>query len=1456
MAHPAAAPPTPGSPQPRSDSLMLPPHDPLAGCMGRSADEPIISSDIYLASHEIRASAVHPAPHTCEVSSEPESLIISSPQSLSPPSFDTGCGRAILNAHRRQRTMPGPALLEDAVRAHMPDVWSELDHDRRCSADQPAREWASENVTREPLTGLVMAARRHGAALAVDADIDALAATLHAALQDVLTYSYSELHLNIQNPPLCAEQEIVPTTATLRAWLAHRCPKISEPGPLRQTSLLCPEQFAQSDDLVAISLDDCSFSGQTAEGLLKDFIVPTREASSDSQSHTSGVASNPESDIRACTTSTLVTGPKFLKLEEMPCPAPRDCRAFFCVRRLPGARPQGWAGFGPATPSTDPVCAQGAAGADTVASKKTAGACEGIQPQRIAVLVPFYNETPVSLQRTLMSLSRAIDDMRDHLIARGQQPPEVNVFLVQDGWRMTHPTMIDYLEALFPPAHCDRDWKSLLTLIRAEVDPSRYAGENLIIQPSDQLNGTVNVALRWQLGPEEKTVALSVSTVCAAQAAASALLEMLIAWRDKNRAASIDQQLIDAIEACTAAGLAAVEVARSAQCVHSKSDDLPGGGSVKNPDLTGSHHAAASLAAAEAALSDARAAAEGRLLVKRLSTDVGSWREPDHDDDQGVVSDIARESTPSPPPPPTSHASVDLLLLACVSKALSSVANSTFAAVNAACATSPGPAENLSPTASAMVRLNQELLEAINTLLLDLRSGEARAHTSRLRRLSQTALDKTDDMLQQLTACARFAARAAEEWQDRMPPQVQHNLNVTLFVKFDNRKKHNSHEWFLRAMAAEVDASHVFLTDCSTLYEKTLLRRLFEAIEADPKLAAVTGRQRVMTYRMQEHTPLDPDGREVLLEERYPYWSPANLLDESPMKFWLRQVQRFDFESAFEAYMGAFSSAGILPVIPGPCGLYRYRTLSTPSVAATYLVKEVNGHLDPAKISPSWSQILCGRPQLGTFDEVAHSPLDWYFEIICKAVPSLVLSNLQIAEDRILSYASVVAAAEPNLRQTVVPGAVFFFEGETDLESLMKQRRRWINGTWAGYLYLLLQSRALNIAPISAGRRIAVWILFSFQALMFVSVALSQCVFLLALLASEHVLLGSQTSSGADTVVIFCAAAALYITLVYRSLSRTFDRVTIFLSLVVNTVIVLLTFAAFMQLVAEDRLALLDAPVDGVLTTGQLAIMSFAVILLPLITSLFHDWRSTYHMLTAALPFLLFQPSLVAMFGSYSFARMHDVSWGNRPAEVAHGTPNQLRKRSHIISMGIVALNIGIAVFVNSFNRSWIFIFVLSMLMLMFGVLQLPLSVAFFAWNDIKIVSNRIVQLLRRCCSCCGSADARKTMSARESTLALSLAESGCAPSSRLPSSGEQAAILACEPQWRHVPINPRAIENTDSPDRTVPYWSARVPSHLEAAGIWSPGPSDDLTMGTKRWSLPRDSLIINREFEDGESPV
>ena len=86
-----------------------------------------------------------------------------------------------------------------------------------------------------------------------------------------------------------------------------------------------------------------------------------------------------------------------------------------------------------------------------------------------------------------------------------------------------------------------------------------------------------------------------------------------------------------------------------------------------------------------------------------------------------------------------------------------------------------------------------------------------------------------------------------------------------------------------------------------------------------------------------------------------------------------------------------------------------------------------------------------------------------YFALVNREADSLVHGNVQLSEDRIPSCLLVFRDDKciedegriNRPRTGYVHDAIFFCEAEKPLSQLVRQRRRWINGTFASYLWVL-----------------------------------------------------------------------------------------------------------------------------------------------------------------------------------------------------------------------------------------------------------------------------------------------------------------------------------------------------------------------------------------------------------------
>lgn len=114
-------------------------------------------------------------------------------------------------------------------------------------------------------------------------------------------------------------------------------------------------------------------------------------------------------------------------------------------------------------------------------------------------------------------------------------------------------------------------------------------------------------------------------------------------------------------------------------------------------------------------------------------------------------------------------------------------------------------------------------------------------------------------------------------------------------------------------------------------------------------------------------------------------------------------------------------------VIPGPCGLYRYKAM--------------------------------GNLKSGLMHH--------YFQIFRRRSSGLIVGNVELVEDRIpgalLSFPLKPSKSEARMPSTGWPRtgycheALFYLEAEKPLSQLVKQRRRWLNGTYATYIWLIAE---------------------------------------------------------------------------------------------------------------------------------------------------------------------------------------------------------------------------------------------------------------------------------------------------------------------------------------------------------------------------------------------------------------
>ena len=95
-----------------------------------------------------------------------------------------------------------------------------------------------------------------------------------------------------------------------------------------------------------------------------------------------------------------------------------------------------------------------------------------------------------------------------------------------------------------------------------------------------------------------------------------------------------------------------------------------------------------------------------------------------------------------------------------------------------------------------------------------------------------------------------------------------------------------------------------------------------------------------------------------------------------------------------------------------------------------------------------------------------------YFKLFTRSNKGLILGNVELVEDRIpgtlLAFPPKPSKLDPVQppegwsRTGFVHDAIFYMEAEKPLSQLVKQRRRWLNGTFATYIWMLQEGIILN----------------------------------------------------------------------------------------------------------------------------------------------------------------------------------------------------------------------------------------------------------------------------------------------------------------------------------------------------------------------------------------------------------
>lgn len=353
-----------------------------------------------------------------------------------------------------------------------------------------------------------------------------------------------------------------------------------------------------------------------------------------------------------------------------------------------------------------------------------------------------------------------------------------------------------------------------------------------------------------------------------------------------------------------------------------------------------------------------------------------------------------------------------------------------------------------------------------------------------------------------------------------------------------------------------------------------------------------------------------------------------------------------------------FAAIGSLPVIPGPCGMYNL-----------HLLQESGA-------------------------------IDAYFEALHNAhAPDLITGNLNLAEDRILYFEAVKRSGWRH-KTHIDPRAVFFFEAETDAERFLQQRRRWHNGTVAGYVisWKILATELFSccsnskksstwfgrlgpevadplgssVADVenqqadegsaeshgiisrigSSFRMISSFILVTLQLVMHFFMSLSIGIFAIAFHFALNQLF--PNSDNLYTQALLAVYLFLNFAFVYlhhrRSLVR-LHKPVFYVLLCMNVVVSVVICGGYATFVYTKLIPTINDPSLLFTSNYLIRFLPFFWFIKTLVLALLHGFRSFGLWIMYLVPFALLLPTMVSTVPLYTECRMWELSWGNRPTD-------------------------------------------------------------------------------------------------------------------------------------------------------------------------------------------------------------
>jgi chitin synthase len=278
--------------------------------------------------------------------------------------------------------------------------------------------------------------------------------------------------------------------------------------------------------------------------------------------------------------------------------------------------------------------------------------------------------------------------------------------------------------------------------------------------------------------------------------------------------------------------------------------------------------------------------------------------------------------------------------------------------------------------------------------------------------------------------------------------------------------------------------------------------------------------------------------------------------------------------------------------------------------------------------------VLPGAFSAYRYEALVGAPLDQYFRQIDVDLRKLTpfKGNMYLAEDRILCF-ELLASKRQRWLLRYVKGAKAMTDVPETLTDLIKQRRRWLNGSLFAMIYALSHyGQFLHDSNHSLARKTMITIQFAFFALqLLLTWFLLANLFLMFRFSSNGVGMEADIFNG-----LFVLATMIQVVI---GMGNKPDDMTLVYVLCTTTYGVFFSYT----LVLNAQL-LLTSTLDQ-----RAALAAVGAMGVYLLSALIHG--DLFPILGSIAQYFFMLPTFLVGFPIYSFCNVHDISWGTKGLE-------------------------------------------------------------------------------------------------------------------------------------------------------------------------------------------------------------